>query len=60
MAFGAVNLNNSPEGVSIASVAGLKDSLPLNAKAVTTVGEARKFIVEALPSFLPLKFLKFK
>lgn len=40
------------------SVIGLKESLPENDMAVTTVGEARKFIVSRLPSLRDLKFLK--
>lgn len=40
------------------SVMGLKESLPENDMAVTTVGEARKFIVSRLPSLRDLKFLK--
>ena len=38
---------------------GLKLSLPENAIAVTMVGDARKFIVCRLPSFLALKFLAY-
>ena len=38
------------------SVMGLKESLPEKAIAVTTVGEARKFIVSLLPSLRDLKF----
>ena len=33
----------------------MKDNLPEKAIAVTIVGEAKKFIVSALPSFLDLK-----
>ena len=46
-----------PEGRGMESVAGLKDRFPEKAIAVTMVGEARKFFVNALPSFLDLKFL---
>lgn len=52
---GGVNRNDFPDGKGIESVAGLKDNFPENAMAVTTVGEARKFIVSRLPSFLDLK-----
>lgn len=54
---GAENLNCSPDGVVIVSVTGLKDSFPLNAMAVTTDGDARKFIVFLLPSLRDLKLL---
>ena len=50
-------MKGSPEGSVKESVVGLKDNLPENAIAVTTVGEARKFIVRRLPSFRDLKFL---
>ena len=50
-------MKGSPEGSDKESVIGLKDNLPENAIAVTIVGEARKFIVRWLPSFLDLKFL---
>jgi hypothetical protein len=53
--FGAVNLKDSPDGSWMESVIGLKESFPENAMAVTIVGEARKFIVRLLPSFLDLK-----
>jgi hypothetical protein len=53
---GAANLNFSPEGRVKESMRGLKDSFPEKAIAVTMVGEARKFIVLLLPSFLDLKF----
>jgi hypothetical protein len=55
--WGAVNLKDSPDGDVNESVIGLKESFPENAIAVTMVGEARKFIVRALPSFLDLKLL---
>ena len=41
------------------SVIGLKESFPEKAIAVTTVGDARKFIVCRLPSFRALKFLAY-
>ena len=53
-----MNLNDSPEGNVNESVIGLNDSLPENAMAVTTVGEARKFVVRLLPSLRDLKLLK--
>jgi hypothetical protein len=37
---------------------GLNESFPENAMAVTVVGDARKFIVRALPSLRDLKLLK--
>ena len=37
------------------SVIGLKESFPEKAIAVTTVGDARKFIVSLLPSLRDLK-----
>lgn len=46
---------NGPVGVEIESVTGLKFKDPENAIAVTISGEARKFIVRRLPSFLALK-----
>lgn len=55
---GGVNLKLSPEGRGIESVTGLKESFPEKAIAVTMVGEARKFLVRALPSFRDLKFLQ--
>lgn len=48
-------MNDSPEGRAILSDMGLKESFPEKAIAVTTVGDARKFIVLLLPSFLDLK-----
>jgi hypothetical protein len=54
---GGENLKAFPEGRGIVSVAGLNESFPENASAVTIVGEARKFLVSALPSFRDLKFL---
>lgn len=54
---GAVNLNGLPDGRVKESVIGLKDSLPEKLMAVTIVGDARKFIVFTLPSFLDRKFL---
>ena len=51
-----MNLNLPPWGRSIESSIGLKDSFPENAIAVTTVGDARKFIVSLFPSFRDLKF----
>lgn len=50
-------MNGSPEGNVIESVTGLKDNRPAKDMAVTTVGEAKKFMVRLLPSFLALKFL---
>ena len=55
---GGENLKLLPEGRGIESVTGLNESLPENAIAVTIVGEARKFLVRALPSFRDLKFLE--
>ena len=52
---GGANLNG-PEGVWIESVTGLKLRSPENAMAVTISGDAKKFIVLRLPSFLALKF----
>ena len=46
-----------PEGVGIVSVSGLKVVLPVYDIEVTISGEARKFIVQGLPSFRPLKFI---
>jgi len=37
------------------STIGLKDNLPENVIAVTIVGDAKKFMVLAFPSFLDLK-----
>ena len=51
-------MNNSPEGNGMESTAGLNDSLPEKDIAVTMVGDERKFIVWALPSFRDLKFLE--
>ena len=48
-------MKGSPEGRVIVSVTGLNDSFPEKAMAVTMVGDARKFIVLLLPSFLDLK-----
>jgi len=53
-------LNESPEGNAKESVMGLKESFPENAMAVTTMGEARKFIVRLLPSLRDLKLLRQK
>lgn len=55
MPIGGEKRKDSPEGSGIESVAGLKESFPENAIAVTIVGEARKFIVRRFPSFLDLK-----
>jgi hypothetical protein len=52
---GAENLNDSPLGRVNESIMGLNDNFPEKAMAVTIVGEARKFIVLLLPSFLDLK-----
>jgi len=52
---GGKNLNDSPDGRVRESVWGLKESLPENDIAVTMVGDARKFMVLLLPSFLDLK-----
>ena len=41
---GGVNLKDLPSSPSSESTRGLNESFPLNAMAVTTVGEARKFI----------------
>ena len=49
-------MNDSPEGNVRESTSGLKESFPENAMAVTIVGDARKFMVLLLPSFLDLKF----
>jgi hypothetical protein len=54
---GGANLNGAPDGSVSVSVKGLNDSLPEKAIAVTTVGEARKFIVKRLPSLRDLKLL---
>lgn len=48
-------MNDSPEGRIMLSVIGLKESFPEKAIAVTIVGDARKFMVMLLPSFLDLK-----
>lgn len=50
-------MNGAPEGRVMESVTGLKESFPENAMAVTTVGDARKFMVLRLPSLRDLKFL---
>ena len=52
---GGENWNGLPEGVGRVSVSGLKVVLPAYDIAVTISGEARKFIVDGLPSFRPLK-----
>ena len=52
---GGEKWNGLPEGVSMASINGLKVVLPANDIAVTISGEARKFIVDGFPSFRPLK-----
>ncbi len=49
-------MKDSPEGNVRESPSGLKESFPENAMAVTIVGDARKFMVLLLPSFLDLKF----
>lgn len=46
-----------PLGVVSSSFVGLNESFPLNAMAVTIVGEERKFMVFLLPSLRALKFL---
>ena len=50
-------MKSPPDGVGIESGAGVKENLTENAMAVTTVGDARKFIVDGFPSFRDLKFL---
>ena len=52
---GGLNVKFLPEGNSIESVCGSKESFPEKAMAVTTVGDARKFMVLLFPSFLDLK-----
>lgn len=52
---GGENLKDSPEGSGNESVIGLNDKLPEKAMAVTTVGDARKFIVYRFPSLRDLK-----
>ena len=54
---GGEKVKDLPEGKGIESVMGLKESFPENAMAVTTIGEARKFMVKRLPSFRDLKLL---
>ena len=54
---GGRNWKGFPFGKVIESVIGLNDSFPEKAIAVTTVGEARKFIVLRLPSLRDLKLL---
>lgn len=46
-----------PFGVGIESVIGLKVVVPAKLRAVTSSGDARKFIVALLPSFRAGKFL---
>lgn len=48
-------MKDSPLGRVNESTMGLNESFPENAMAVTIVGEARKFMVLLLPSFLDLK-----
>ncbi len=55
---GGENLKDPPDGRGIESVIGFNYSLPENAMAVTTVGEAKKFIVWLFPSLRDLKLLK--
>jgi hypothetical protein len=55
--FGGENLKTLPSGVMSSSFVGLNESFPLNAIAVTIVGEERKFMVSLLPSLRALKFL---
>ena len=55
--FGGLNLKTLPPGVMSSSFVGLNESFPLNAMAVTIVGEERKFMVFLLPSLRALKFL---
>lgn len=55
--FGGENLKTLPSGVMRLSFVGLNESFPLNAIAVTIVGEERKFMVFLLPSLRALKFL---
>ncbi len=52
---GGENLKGWPEGVGMVSVIGLKLSEPEKAIAVTSSGEARKFMVRKLPSLRALK-----
>lgn len=54
--FGGENLNGFPDGVGRESVMGLKVVEPEYVIAVMSSGEARKFMVERLPSFRPGKF----
>lgn len=51
-------MKDPPDGRGIESVAGLNDNLPEKAIAVTTVGDAKKFIVWLFPSFRDLKLLR--
>ena len=44
-----------PEGVGMVSVSGLKVVLPAYVRAVTSSGDARKFIVAGFPSLRPRK-----
>lgn len=55
--FGGANLKTVPSGVMSSSFVGLNESCPLNAMAVTIVGEERKFMVFLFPSLRALKFL---
>lgn len=55
---GGENLKDPPEGSGRESVIGLNDSLPENAIAVTIIGDARKFLVNRLPSLRALKLLR--
>ena len=54
---GGRNWKGLPSGKVMESDIGLNESLPEKAIAVTTVGEARKFIVLRLPSLRDLKLL---
>lgn len=54
---GGRNWKGFPSGKAMESVIGLNESFPEKAIAVTTVGEARKFIVLRLPSLRDLKLL---
>lgn len=58
--FGGVNWNGLPSEPISESIIGLNDNFPENAMAVTSSGEARKFIVLLFPSLRLLKFLRTK
>jgi len=51
-------MNGLPSLPMMVSFVGSKERRPLKAMAVTTVGDARKFIVVLEPSLRALKFLR--